>query len=121
VKDSIAIQIDNPVDAVIPAPAYTIRGWCASSDRAAFLDMQFHIGPSRLSWKPEQRPDVTEAHPDKASVGFRIDFDLREHLYAVKGGVVMITVVLKGAPELQLKFSLASGVIGSCLAAAAGV
>lgn len=62
----------------------------------------------------------TEALPDKASMGFRIEFELKEHLYAAKGGVVTITVVLMETPEMQVGFSLVSGVIGSCLAAAAG-
>lgn len=118
---SILLQIDDPGDRIIRAPFCLIRGWCACGDRSAFGSVQFRIGRGQLRWKPEQRPDVTEAHPDKASVGFRIDFDLKEHLYAVEGGIVTITLMLNGIREMQLEFSVLNGVIGNCLAAAAGV
>jgi hypothetical protein len=121
VSTSILLQIDDPADRVIRAPACVIRGWLACSDRSAAPEVQFYIGRVQLRWKPEPRPDVSEAHPDKASVGFRIDFELKEHLYALEGGMVTITLALQGAPQMQLEFSLVNGVIGSCLLAAAGV
>ena len=120
-KRQILLRIDNPEDRVIRKGIRVIRGWCACYDGSTVGGIQFHINGGQLQWRPDYRPDVTEAHPDKTVVGFRIDLDLNEHFHAVRGGRLTITFVPTAAPEMPLEFFVEQGLIGHCLAAAAGV
>lgn len=113
------LRIDDPADRILRKPVCRIRGWCAGLDWADCDRIAFRIGDGDVPWRLQSRADVTAVHPEMSVTGFTFDLDLSYYLYAVRSSELAISVVVPGAPKIELRFSVAPGLTATCLAAAA--
>jgi hypothetical protein len=121
-NEPVLLRIDAPEDRKLRTPVCRLHGWCGCADLSEITGFELRIGDGRVPSRAEARPDVAAAYPDLAIVGFVVDLDLSQYLYAVgRDSQLVLTAVFARAPEMKIRFTVASGVTAGCLAAATGI
>jgi hypothetical protein len=120
-SELLLMRIDDPADHVLRKPRCQVRGWCAGPGWADVSGLELRIESALVPWQAQARPDAAAEYPESSVTGFLIDLDLNRYLYAIRSGELSLTLAFPGAPEKEVRFSLAPGVAARCLAAAAGV
>jgi hypothetical protein len=121
-NEPILLRIDAPQDRELRTPVCRLQGWCGCADLSEIAGFELRIGDARVPWSPHARPDVAAAYPDLSILGFAVDLDLSQYLYAVgPDSQLVLTAVFPRAPQMKVRLTVASGVTAGCLAAATGL
>lgn len=115
------VYIDDPHDLEISKSIVTIKGWCSADAREELRGLRFQIGRSQVLCTPMERPDVTEALPDKFVAGFLLHLDLSYYMWAVRNCEVTLRVITATETPTEIRFQISASAIGTCLATATGL
>jgi len=119
----VQCNIDEPADRCIRTPTCRFRGWIAITPHSGGQELKFlhfKIGQLNVPHVLTSRPDVEGAFPNHASSGFQIRFDLTYYMQYVVNDHLAIYAMLPQFEPFRLDFTIDKGVVGLCLAAAAG-
>jgi len=117
----VVLRIDEPEDYVLRNRISKVRGWCACAEPNEIQQLGWEIAGAPIPWQDQEREDVYEQNPTSWVRGFTLWLDLSQHLYAVQSNELELTISFSPGHQRQLLFSLAAGLIETCLTATSGV